>query len=63
MVKGEGNYIILSINFKKIFYKLSIIEIFFILVASERDTRKLWRNIEPHLKKAMQTVYLREISR
>ncbi|XP_057360407.1 origin recognition complex subunit 5 isoform X2 [Manis pentadactyla] len=30
--------------------------------ASERDTRKLWRNIEPHLKKAMQTVYLREIS-
>ncbi|KAJ8778619.1 hypothetical protein J1605_013296 [Eschrichtius robustus] len=31
-------------------------------VASERDTRKLWRNIEPHLKKAMQTVYLREIS-
>lgn len=63
MVKGEGNYIILPINFKKIFYKLSIIEIFFILVASERDTRKLWRNIEPHLKKAMQTVYLREISR
>ncbi|XP_020008875.1 origin recognition complex subunit 5 isoform X2 [Castor canadensis] len=30
--------------------------------AGERDTRKLWRNIEPHLKKAMQTVYLREIS-
>ncbi|NWJ09901.1 ORC5 protein, partial [Crypturellus undulatus] len=30
--------------------------------ASERDTRKLWKNIEPHLKKAMQTVYLREIS-
>ncbi|XP_046526599.1 origin recognition complex subunit 5 isoform X3 [Equus quagga] len=30
--------------------------------ASERDTRKLWRNVEPHLKKAMQTVYLREIS-
>ncbi|XP_050638672.1 origin recognition complex subunit 5 isoform X7 [Macaca thibetana thibetana] len=30
--------------------------------ASERDTRKLWRNIEPHLKKAMQTVYLREVS-
>uniref|UniRef100_F7I447 Origin recognition complex subunit 5 n=1 Tax=Callithrix jacchus TaxID=9483 RepID=F7I447_CALJA len=24
--------------------------------ASERDTRKLWRNIEPHLKKAMQTI-------
>ncbi|XP_043824230.1 origin recognition complex subunit 5 isoform X2 [Dromiciops gliroides] len=30
--------------------------------ANERDTRKLWRNIEPHLKKAMHTVYLREIS-
>ncbi|XP_028601702.2 origin recognition complex subunit 5 isoform X1 [Podarcis muralis] len=30
--------------------------------ASERDTRKLWKNIESHLKKAMQTVYLREIS-
>ncbi|XP_059843169.1 origin recognition complex subunit 5 [Hypanus sabinus] len=28
----------------------------------EEDTRRLWRNIEPHLKKAMQTVYLREIS-
>ncbi|XP_015270557.1 PREDICTED: origin recognition complex subunit 5 [Gekko japonicus] len=30
--------------------------------ATERDTRRLWKNIEPHLKKAMQTVYLREIS-
>ncbi|XP_027694651.1 origin recognition complex subunit 5 isoform X2 [Vombatus ursinus] len=30
--------------------------------ANERDTRKLWRNIEPHLKKAMHTVYLSEIS-
>ncbi|XP_074840260.1 origin recognition complex subunit 5 isoform X2 [Carettochelys insculpta] len=30
--------------------------------ASERDTRRLWKNIESHLKKAMQTVYLREIS-
>ncbi|CAL1568505.1 unnamed protein product [Knipowitschia caucasica] len=28
----------------------------------ENDTHKLWRNIEPHLKKAMQTVYLREVS-
>ncbi|CAB1346019.1 unnamed protein product [Coregonus sp. 'balchen'] len=27
----------------------------------EGDTHKLWRNIEPHLKKAMQTVYLREL--
>lgn len=31
--------------------------------AKETDTHKLWRNIEPHLKKAMQTVYLREVSR
>ncbi|KAM3929277.1 origin recognition complex subunit 5 [Leptodactylus fuscus] len=30
--------------------------------AKETDTHKLWRNIEPHLKRAMQTVYLREIS-
>lgn len=29
----------------------------------ETDTHKLWKNIEPHLKKAMQTVYLREVSR
>lgn len=26
------------------------------------NTMKLWRNIEPHLKKSLQTVYLREIS-
>ncbi|XP_053571088.1 origin recognition complex subunit 5 [Bombina bombina] len=30
--------------------------------AKESDSHKLWRNIEPHLKRAMQTVYLREIS-
>ncbi|XP_053200146.1 origin recognition complex subunit 5 [Scomber japonicus] len=30
--------------------------------AKESDTHKLWKNIEPHLKKAMQTVYLREVS-
>ncbi|XP_006033017.1 origin recognition complex subunit 5 isoform X2 [Alligator sinensis] len=30
--------------------------------ANERDTRRLWKNIESHLKKAMQTVYLREVS-
>ncbi|XP_075684404.1 origin recognition complex subunit 5 isoform X2 [Rhinoderma darwinii] len=30
--------------------------------AKESETHKLWRNIEPHLKRAMQTVYLREIS-
>lgn len=29
----------------------------------EDDVRRLWRNIEPHLKKAMSTVYLREVSR
>ncbi|KAL0962938.1 hypothetical protein UPYG_G00347380 [Umbra pygmaea] len=28
----------------------------------ESDIHRLWRNIEPHLKKAMQTVYLREVS-
>ncbi|XP_050715417.1 origin recognition complex subunit 5-like [Eriocheir sinensis] len=28
----------------------------------EDDVRRLWRNIEPHLKKAMSTVYLREVS-
>ncbi|KAM6985250.1 origin recognition complex subunit 5 [Aplochiton taeniatus] len=28
----------------------------------ESDAHKLWKNIEPHLKKAMQTVYLREVS-
>ncbi|CAG5115040.1 unnamed protein product [Candidula unifasciata] len=26
------------------------------------DTKKLWRNIEPHLKKALTSVYLREVS-
>ncbi|XP_076845870.1 origin recognition complex subunit 5 [Brachyhypopomus gauderio] len=30
--------------------------------AKESDTHKLWRKIEPHLKRAMQTVYLREVS-
>ncbi|KAK2142214.1 hypothetical protein LSH36_984g00054 [Paralvinella palmiformis] len=30
--------------------------------AAEDDIRKLWRNVEPHLKKALQTVYLREVS-
>ncbi|KAI5093833.1 origin recognition complex subunit 5, partial [Silurus meridionalis] len=30
--------------------------------ARESDTHKLWKNIEPHLKKAMQSVYLREVS-
>ena len=31
--------------------------------ATVTDTRKLWKNVEPHLKKALQTVYLREVSR
>ncbi|XP_033646773.1 origin recognition complex subunit 5-like [Asterias rubens] len=30
--------------------------------ATERDSHKLWRHIEPHLKKALQTVYLREVT-
>ncbi|XP_056605377.1 origin recognition complex subunit 5 isoform X1 [Triplophysa dalaica] len=30
--------------------------------AKESDVHKLWRNIEPHLQRAMQTVYLREVS-
>lgn len=32
-------------------------------LVKETDTHKLWKHIEPHLKKAMQTVYLREVSR
>lgn len=31
--------------------------------AEEGDVRKLWRNIEPHLKKALTSVYLRQVSR
>lgn len=31
--------------------------------AEEGDMRQLWRNIEPHLRKAMNSVYLREVSR
>lgn len=30
---------------------------------SRDDSTKLWRRIAPHLKKALQTVYLREVSR
>lgn len=26
------------------------------------DVKKLWRNIEPHLKKALNTVFLHEVS-
>lgn len=34
----------------------------FIYSASLTDTKKLWKNIEPHLKKALSTLYLREVS-
>ena len=27
------------------------------------DVKKLWQNIEPHLRKALKSVYLREVSR
>lgn len=37
--------------------------VFTLCAVKETDTHKLWKNIEPHLKKAMQTVYLREVSR
>ncbi|KAI0224433.1 Origin recognition complex subunit 5 [Lamellibrachia satsuma] len=30
--------------------------------ASLEDSRKLWRNVEPHLRRALCTVYLREVS-
>ena len=30
--------------------------------ANYSDVKKLWRNIEPHLRKAMSTVFLREVS-
>ena len=33
------------------------------VLAEVTETRKLWRHIEPHMKKALQTVYLREVSR
>jgi hypothetical protein len=36
---------------------------FCFLAANPDDVRKLWKNVEPHLKSALQTVYLREISR
>lgn len=65
VVKGEGNYgcNLLIFLLKKFLQDLNYWNCLPFAVASERDTRKLWRNVEPHLKKAMQTVYLREISR
>ncbi|RMC10364.1 hypothetical protein DUI87_13167 [Hirundo rustica rustica] len=52
-----------ALNFSKYCEPVVRGEEFWLAAANERDTRKLWKNIEPHLKKAMQTVYLREISR
>jgi len=34
----------------------------FICVATVDDTHKLWRNIEPHLRKCLHNVYLREVT-
>jgi len=31
-------------------------------VATVDDTHKLWRNIEPHLRKCLHSVYLREVT-
>ncbi|XP_056001217.1 origin recognition complex subunit 5-like [Ostrea edulis] len=45
-----------AINFKKYIEPIKNGE------ATESDNRKLWKNFEPHLKKALQTVYLREVS-
>ncbi|XP_064454882.1 origin recognition complex subunit 5-like [Ornithodoros turicata] len=30
--------------------------------ASEKDIHRLWRNVEPHMKKSLQSVYLKEVS-
>jgi len=34
----------------------------FVCVATVDDTHKLWRNIEPHLRKCLHSVYLREVT-
>ncbi|XP_053377322.1 origin recognition complex subunit 5-like isoform X2 [Mercenaria mercenaria] len=47
---------LVSLNFKKYIQPVSTGE------ASLNDTKKLWKNIEPHLKKALHTLYLREVS-
>ena len=36
---------------------------FIFLSATVEQASKLWKHIEPHLKKALNTVYLREVSR
>lgn len=32
-------------------------------IVAESESHKLWKNIEPHLRDALRTVYLGEISR
>ena len=34
----------------------------YVCVATVDDTHKLWRNIEPHLRKCLNNVYLREVT-
>jgi len=34
----------------------------FVCSATVDDTHKLWRNIEPHLRKCLHSVYLREVT-
>ena len=33
-----------------------------LILAEISESKKLWKNIEPHLKKALHTLYLREVS-
>lgn len=47
---------LVSLNFKKYVHPINSGE------ATVNDTKKLWKNIEPHLKKALHTLYLREVS-
>lgn len=47
---------LVSINFGKYVHPIKTGE------AELGESKKLWKNIEPHLKKALQTLYLREVS-
>ena len=49
-----------SMNIPKIKFIFLIISV--TISADMSETKKLWKNIEPHLKKALQTLYLREVS-
>ena len=40
-----------------------IVFLCFVCEGAPSNARKLWKNIEPHLKKALKSVYLREVSR